>query len=69
MYCNHEWTMQHESDKAYQTADRVQYKNGFIDAIEKACKWLEEQSSGGWIESETEELIDEFKKKMENEKD
>lgn len=33
--------------------------------IDKATKWLYEQDYGGWIESETEELIDEFKKTME----
>ena len=29
--------------------------------IDKTARWLEEQDFGGWIESETEELINEFK--------
>ena len=29
--------------------------------IDKTTKWLEEQDFGGWIESETEDLVNDFK--------
>ena len=53
--------------------DNTEYYNCYCSAmemydfaVEKAVKWLEEQDFGGWIESPTDELIDEFKKYMQD---
>ena len=35
--------------------------------IDKTIKWLEEQDFGGWIESETEYLINDFKQSVKEE--
>lgn len=35
--------------------------------IDKTIKWLEEQDFGGWIESETEDLINDFKQSVKEE--
>ena len=32
--------------------------------IDKTINWLKEEDFGGWVESETEDLIDDFKKAM-----
>ena len=35
--------------------------------VDWVCDWLNEQSFGGWIDDPVDELIDEFKKAIQNE--
>ena len=45
--------------------DEANYKQGYHDAIEKACEWLKENIEGGVHPQSTYSFLDKFRKAME----
>ena len=70
--------MKTNEEKAHDIIKRQFYKTTYDVLLEMAewkkqqivdwvCDWLNEQAFGGWIDDPVDELIDEFKKAIQNE--